>query len=122
MNPRVLLGATRPGTSCPVLLFGRPLALLLCFGFTATAAASDELSNDAFRIQHDASGIRSLKRTNDVHDTDYILPGEALGRLLVRYRTSPHGDWYSLREPMAPAVEGRTLHYTLGTRPPALDK
>ena len=34
----------------------------------ASAAGADDLKNDSFTIQYDAQGLRSLKRTNDVHD------------------------------------------------------
>ena len=64
----------------------------------AVPAAADDLSNQSFKIQYDAQGIRSLKRTSDVHDTDYIQAGGALGRLLIRFRTTANGDWRELRE------------------------
>ena len=64
----------------------------------AGSASADDLSNQSFKIQYDAQGIRSLKRTNDVHDTDYIQANGALGRLLIRYRTTANGDWRELRE------------------------
>ena len=63
-------------------------AAVLAFLGTHTAAA-DNLANQSFKIVYDAQGIRSLKRTNDVHDTDYIQANGALGRLLIRYRTTP---------------------------------
>lgn len=80
------------------------------------------LENGAFRIEHDAAGIRSLRRTNDVHETDYIAAGGALGPLLVRYRTAPHGDWRELREVlMGPErAVGRTIEYVLATVLPTL--
>ena len=43
------------------------------------AVRADDLKNNSFTIQYDAQGIRSLKRTNDVHDTDYIQAGGSLG-------------------------------------------
>jgi Family of unknown function (DUF5695) len=78
---------------------------------------SYDLSNAAFSISYDESGIRSLKLTNDVHDTDYIAANGALGRLLIRYRASMHGDWRELREMILdePATQGQTIGYTLGT-------
>ena len=47
------------------------------------SAHAQELANEAFRIQYDESGIRSLRRAKDVHDTDYIAANGRLGRLLV---------------------------------------
>ena len=63
------------------------IVVLLSF-LSASSAQAQELANDAYRIQFDESGIRSLRRANDVHDTDYIAANGRLGRLLVRYRTS----------------------------------
>ena len=97
------------------------LAALIVGAFTH-AALADDLSNHAFRIQYDGSGIRSLKRTGDSHDTDYIAANGSLGRLLVRYRTSAHGDWRELRDLLLSdrPPGGRTIGYTLGTWLPTL--
>ena len=84
----------------------------------AVPAAADDLSNQSFTIQYDAQGIRSLKRTSDVHDTDYIQAGGALGRLLIRFRTTANGDWRELREmTLVPQGTGADrVSYMLGTR------
>ncbi len=87
----------------------------------ATGRRADDLSNKVFQIHYDESGIRSLKRTGDVHDTDYILENGRLGRLLVRYRTATNGDWRELRElVMTGQLPGRSVSYTLGARLPTL--
>jgi hypothetical protein len=87
----------------------------------ASTATAQQLSNDAFQLQYDESGIRSLRRTNDVHDTDYIAQNGRLGRLLVRYRTAVNGDWRELRELlMTQQQDGRSVTYTLGARGPTL--
>ncbi len=81
-----------------------------------------ELANKAFQIRHDAAGILSLKRTNDVHDTEYIGTNGRLGGLVVRYRSAPNGDWRELREVMSaePAAGGEGVVYRLGTLLPTL--
>lgn len=84
-------------------------------------ANAQELSNDAFQMQYDPSGINSLRRTNDIHDTDYIQANGRLGPLLVRYRTTRHGDWIELREMLMTAEQkGRSITYTLGVVEPSL--
>ncbi|HET7618406.1 MAG TPA: hypothetical protein VFK20_07850, partial [Vicinamibacterales bacterium] len=84
-------------------------------------ASADDLSNRAFQIQYDESGIHSLRRTNDVHDTDYIAPRGALGRLLIRYRTTVNGDWRELADLLPqPSNSADTIRYALGVRMPAL--
>lgn len=86
----------------------------------AVPASAQELSNNAFQIQYDESGIRSLRRTNDIHDTDYIAANGRLGPLLVRYRTTPNGDWRELRQMLLTGEEkGRSISYALGTLEPS---
>jgi hypothetical protein len=97
------------------------LAAALLVGPSAFEGAAQDLSNNAFRIQYDESGIRSLKRTADVHDTDYIAANGSLGRLLIRFRTTPNGDWRELREMlMQPGGSAQTIRYSLGTLVPSL--
>jgi len=61
---------------------------------------TQELKNQTFELQFGPSGITSLRRAHDVADTEYVGPNGALGRLIVRYRTAPHGDWKELRDPI----------------------
>ena len=83
---------------------------------------ADELKNRAFEIQYGQSGITSLRRTRDVADTEYVGPNGALGRVIVRYRTAPHGDWKDLRDLVlsSAAVDGKSIVFTLGTAQPSL--
>jgi hypothetical protein len=98
------------------------LVLGLSLASIAAPAFAQELSNAAFQIQYDESGIRSLRRTNDVHDTDYIAANGRLGPLLVRYRTTRHGDWRELRQLLLTGQEkGRSISYTLGVLEPRLE-
>ena len=95
------------------------LAIPLC-----SAAGADDLANQAFKIQYGGDGIRSLRRTGDTYDTDYIAANSALGRLLVRFRASPNGDWRELRDliarPAAQPSAAGTIEYVLGTLQPTL--
>ncbi len=94
---------------------------MLLVGLFAGPAAADDLANGAFTIQYDPTGITSLKRTKDAHDTDYIAANGRLGRLLVRYRTTANGDWRELREMlMTGQLDGRSVTYTLGALQPTL--
>jgi hypothetical protein len=102
----------------------RHVALLagLWLAGASTPAAADDLANRAFQLKYDASGVTSLKRTADVADTDYIAANGALGRLIVRYRTSAHGDWKELRDliagPRGPS--GMEINYALGALLPTI--
>jgi Family of unknown function (DUF5695) len=99
------------------------LVLGLAVPAKAQPAKAEALSNAAFQLQYDGSGITSLKRTGDVADTDYIGTGGALGRLVVRYRTTVHGDWKELRDPILTrhASPGTNeIAYGLGTALPTI--
>jgi hypothetical protein len=103
----------------------RTISATLGVAFTLAALAvtgveAQDLNNAAFRIQYDASGIRSLKRTADVYDTDYIAANGSLGRLLVRYRATRNGDWRELRDMLIRAQDGRSVEYELGRLLPTL--
>jgi hypothetical protein len=102
------------------------MSIRLCHGLllvvgtiiaTSTIAYADELKNGSFTIQYDAQGIRSLKRTSDVHDTDYIQAGGSLGRLLIKFRNTANGDWRELREMvLQPNSSTASATYVLGVR------
>src|SRR5512142_3027128 len=86
-----------------------------------TLAVADDLKNQSFTIQSDATGIRSLKRTGDTYDTDYVAANASLGRLLIRFRSAPNGDWRELRDliPAQRSADG-ALEYVLAVRKPTL--
>jgi hypothetical protein len=99
----------------------RRAAILFVLSLLAWPAQAQDLSNGAFQVQYDDSGIRSLRRTGDVHDTEYLAQNARLGRLLVRYRTTANGDWRELRELLLTGQEkGRSVTYTLGVHLPTL--
>ena len=89
-------------------------------------AGADDLANHSFKIQYDGNGIRSLRRTGDKYDTDYIAANTALGRLLVRYRATRNGDWRDLRDLIGrpatadPRAGAAAIEYVLGTLQPTL--
>ena len=97
-------------------LGGSVLAVLLAAPVTA-----QDLSNAAFQMQYDESGIRSLRRTNDIHDTDYIAANGRLGPLVIRYRTTRNGDWRELRHMLQVGQQpGRSVSYVMGIVEPSL--
>jgi hypothetical protein len=99
-----------------------PLSLAVLVASAPRPLAADELSNHAFRLQYDEAGIRSLRRTNDIHDTDYVAQNGRLGRLMIRYRTTPNGDWRDLRDMLLRRVgnAASSIEYVLGTLSPPL--
>jgi hypothetical protein len=88
----------------------------------SSSATPQTLAGQAFRIEYDGSGIRSLARTNDVHDTNYIAANGRLGHLVIRCRSTPQGDWREVREMVGVdrSADGRTISYIVGTRLPTL--
>ena len=98
------------------------LAAALWLAAAPAPATADDLSSRSFQLTYDASGITSLRRTGDVAPTEYLAANAALGRLLVRYRTSPHGDWKELRDLLAGprGANANEIAYLLGTRQPSM--
>ncbi len=68
----------------------RKLALLVLCS-QSVLVFSQQLENDQFKIAFSPAGVSSLKRVQDVFDTDYILGGRSLGDVVVRYRAA-HGE------------------------------
>jgi hypothetical protein len=89
-----------------------PMALLLLL---PASVAAQNLRNSSFNIQYIDEGIVSLRRTNDVADTEYIANGGSLGPVVARYRTSPQGDWRDVGH-LKPAGKptGNKIEYRAG--------
>jgi hypothetical protein len=89
--------------------------------FSCGRIAAQDLSNQLFSLQYDGTGVHSLRRTADKYDTDYIAANAALGRLLIRYRSAPNGDWHELRDPMQVGnASNGAAEYELGIPKPTL--
>src|ERR1035441_3098907 len=89
-----------------------PMAALLLL---PAAVGAQNLSNGAFTIQYSDEGIVSLRRANDVADTEYIANGGSLGRVVARYRTSQQGDWRDISHlKLAGAPTGNRIQYRVG--------
>ncbi len=84
--------------------------------------AADQLVSRTFRIDYDGTGLRSLKRVNDAHDTEYIAANGSVGGIVIRYRSTPQGDWREVREfvDMKRSADGTTVFYTMGVPLPTL--
>ena len=97
-----------------------PAAAVLGGALLAPPAHAQTLAGGAFQVQYGASGLASLKRTADVADTDYIASNGRLGPLIVRYRTTPNGDWKELRDLIETKRSPRGVTYELGAFGPTL--
>jgi len=85
--------------------------------------ASAQLVSDVFQVQIGAGGITSLKRVRDIHDTEYIAPGGALGNMVVRFRGAGETNWHIISEPKLaaqPAPGSNAVEYFIGTLDPTI--
>lgn len=99
----------------------RTLAAILATITLTGVAAADELKSATFLIEYGPAGISSVRRVDDVADTEYVAPGGRLGRLIVRYRTAPHGDWKQLRDLLPGTGDSSgSIVYTVGAPEPSL--
>src|SRR5689334_10860535 len=81
----------------------------------AATAYAQNLRNNAFSVQYSDEGIVSLRRTNDVADTEYIASGGSLGRLVARYRTAGQSEWRDIGHlKLAGPSTGNTIQYRAG--------
>lgn len=89
-----------------------PMTILLLL---PAAVEAQNLRNGAFNIQYSDEGIVSLRRTNDVADTEYIGNGGSLGPVVARYRNSPQGDWHAISHlTLAGEPSGNKIQYRVG--------
>lgn len=89
---------------------------LTFLGFGALSASAQQLSNDQFNLAYSSAGLTSIKRVQDVYDTDYISPGMSLGDVLVRYRAKGETSWKeSVSGSRATPIDsGGGISYTVG--------
>ena len=89
-----------------------PMAVLLLL---PAAMEAQNLRNSAFNIQYSDEGIVSLRRTDDVSDTEYIAAGGSLGPVVARYRTSSQGDWRDISQlKLTGEPTGNRIQYRVG--------
>jgi len=78
-------------------------------------ACAQDLRNNAFTVQYNDEGIISLRRTNDVADTEYLASGGSLGRLVARYRTAGQSEWRDIGHlKLSGPSTGNTIQYRAG--------
>ncbi len=78
--------------------------------------ADGALTSDEFALQYGANGITSLKRVNDVANTEYIAAGGAIGNVAIQYRTGD-SPWTLVRNValVGDAAPGtNTIVYNIG--------
>ena len=103
---------TAPIRFGPILTF----ALVLLLGSSGNAQTPGErrLTNAVFDIRYSDEGIT----VNDVHNTNYIAAGSALGPLVLRYRGVGDSEWQEARDIMpGPQQAGSRIAYTVTTLP-----
>jgi hypothetical protein len=88
----------------------------------SVSLTAQTISNDQFKISYSSAGLTSLKRVQDVYDTDYIAPGRTLGDVLFRYRTAGEQAWKQALsgDAGAPAGSGQGVSFTIGRAIPTL--
>ncbi|MHC4706638.1 MAG: DUF5695 domain-containing protein [Planctomycetota bacterium] len=102
------------------------ILVLTVSGFCALAQGNSLSSSDRsyFTVGFGPAGITSLKRPGDLTDLNYIMQGEALGNIVVRYRAGGR-EWRQAitaqmadRRTTGPTVAGQaySVSYKIGGR------
>lgn len=89
----------------------------------ANARAEKPLKNGEFLLEYGPRGITSLKRVNDVHDTEYISSGGVLGNVAIQYKSVGAADWSVASDVVLdadPSTESNAIRYVIGNPSPTL--
>ena len=80
------------------------------------SVGAQQLSNDAFKLAYSSVGVTSIKRNQDIYDTDYISPGRTLGDVLLRYRPQGETSWREAASGTGATAEasGLGISYRIG--------
>jgi len=89
------------------------IGLMVVFLTTFVSMAGEAFPDRAFQLRFGRAGIASLRCGGDSFETDYIMEGETLGHVLVRYRIGDR-SWQEINTPMM-AEDGR-----MRTTPPIM--
>jgi hypothetical protein len=93
-----------------------PLVLLLS---ESVVVLAQQIRNESFQLQFSSAGLKTLKRTHDSFDTNYILAGRALGDVFVRYRTKG-GSWEEVSSATAGVASTQGFTYSVGRAVPTI--
>jgi len=80
----------------------------------AAIVSGQTIQNEQFHIAYSTTGITSLKHVNDVFDTDYVLPGAAIGNVAIRYRVAGGGEWKQVVTAGGGTASGNRVSFRIG--------
>ena len=90
------------------------LLILLVSICTCNAQVNRILKNEQFQIEYSTSGIESLKKTNDVYDTDYILERNNIGDLIISFRNTGDEQYTTIKEATLAESDEDHVSYNVG--------
>ncbi len=93
---KIIINKTRYCLSCVILSI---ITIILFDGYTHRGFGENiKFANSEFLLEFNSykAGITSLKRTNDIYDTEYIKKGHMLCDVMIRYRIQ-NSDWKSVK-------------------------
>src|SRR6266567_2061417 len=96
------------------------ILLLAIICLQSAASLGQQLSNSDFRLAYSGQGLSSLRRVQDLFDTNYIAGGRALGDVYIRYRTNGQSTWKEGLSAMAVTGVGQRVSYKIGRTVPTI--
>ncbi len=87
--------------------------LSVFFILSALCSAEQTISNENFVLVFDDDGLKSLKRPNDVYDTDFILDRNNIGDVFVSYKTPDSNDWRKIHKANLQKVNNNEALYDI---------
>lgn len=97
----------------------RLILLLALLVSESVVALAQQINNDVFQLEFSSAGLKSLKRTYDTFDTNYILAGRPLGDVVVRFR-SQGGSWEEVSGATNGSPGNQGFRYNVGRVVPTL--
>jgi len=100
-------------------LFRIAIWVLVIFLLANAGIAEQVLTNRHFNLRFTPEGLVSLKRPNDVYDTDYILSRNSIGDVLISYRPAGAEDWKRISKAKLKSVNKKSASYNIFIRMPS---
>jgi hypothetical protein len=79
-----------------------------------SGAGQEVISNENFKLAFTAEGLSSLKRTNDIYDTDYIIQNSSIGDVLITYKSAGDSDYSRLHSARLISAGKNQARYNIG--------
>lgn len=94
--------------------FPRVMIIVSIIFFSNFCRAQHLISNENFKLNFTNNGLNSLKRVNDLYDTDYIMQNNSIADVLITYKPAGDSDYSRIQNAKLATVSGNKVIYNIG--------